>query len=66
VQRGRRARPARYPGVDGETHIARAMRNLDRACRGNQIALDVVLTALTCLQREMRAVALINELHKIF
>jgi hypothetical protein len=53
------------PGVDGETHIARAMRNLDRACQGNQIALDAVLTALTCLQAEMRAVAIRNELGKV-
>ena len=53
------------PGVDGEIHIARAMRSLDRACKGNQIALDAVLSALTCLQAEMRAVALRNELRKI-
>jgi hypothetical protein len=52
-------------GVDGETHIARAMRNLDRACKGNQIALDAVLGALTSLQAEMRAVAIRNELRKI-
>jgi hypothetical protein len=52
------------PGIDGETHIARAMRNLDRACQGNQIALDAVLAALTCLQAEMRAAALQSELRK--
>jgi hypothetical protein len=53
------------PGVDGETHIARAMHNLDRACKGNAIALDAVLTALACLQAEMRAVAIRNELRTI-
>jgi hypothetical protein len=53
------------PGVDGEAHIARVMANLDRACKGNQIALDAVLTALACLQAEMRAVAIRNELSKI-
>jgi hypothetical protein len=45
------------PGVDGDTHVARAMRNLDRACKGNSIALDAVLTAMTNLQSEMRAAA---------
>lgn len=45
------------PGVDGDTHIARTMRNLDRARAGNQIALDAVLTAMTNLQTEMRAAA---------
>jgi hypothetical protein len=44
-------------GVDGGTHIARAMRNLDRACQGNAIALDAVLAAMTNLQSEMRAAA---------
>lgn len=45
------------PGVDGDTHIARAMRNLDRACKGNAIAIDAVLAALSNLQSEMRAAA---------
>ncbi len=44
-------------GVDGDTHISRALRNLDRACKGNAIALDAVLAAMTNLQSEMRAAA---------
>jgi hypothetical protein len=44
-------------GVDGGTHIARAMRNLDRACRGNAIAVEAVLGAMANLQSEMRVVA---------
>ena len=45
------------PGVDGDTHIARAMRNLDRACKENAAALDALLAALSNLQSEMRATA---------
>ena len=44
-------------GVNCGTHIARAMRSLDRACKGNAIAVEAVLGAMVNLQSEMRVVA---------
>jgi hypothetical protein len=44
-------------GVDSGTHIARAMRSLDRACKGNAIAVEAVLGAMVNLQSEMRVAA---------
>lgn len=35
--------------------LARAMSNLDNACKGDRIATDAILTALSNLQRQARA-----------
>ena len=37
--------------------IARCMANLDRACRGEQIGMDAILTALSNLRAEVRGEA---------
>jgi len=40
--------------ADAPDAIARCMANLDRACRGEQIAIDAITTALSQLRRSAR------------
>lgn len=43
--------------VDYEQQLQRALRNLDRACKGDKIALDAITTALSQIQRTFKAEA---------
>lgn len=44
-------------GLDISTQIARAMRSIDAACKGNQAHVDACLAALSNIQRELKAKA---------
>lgn len=40
--------------ADVAGQLARAMRELDRACKGDRIAIDACLASLSNIQRELR------------